>query len=71
MGGDSESRNWDTYLKYIGIIAPTLWALIQILSTQYLNEAQKYFVINLMISLGIIGYILLISEKKEDYGDEL
>jgi len=71
MSESSESKNWSDFLKYVGIVAPTLWAVIQILSTQYLTEAQKYFVINLIISLCIAGYIRLIVEKKKNYGEEI
>jgi hypothetical protein len=67
-----EGRSRENFLKYIGIIASAVWSVIQILTTPYLNEAQKYFAFNMMLSLGISGYILLILEKKKVYySDEL
>ena len=52
-------NGWSKYMKYLGVIVSTILVVMQIMNSQYLTEAQKYFVLNLILMAYLIGYVKL------------
>jgi len=61
--GANKNNKWQRFISILIIIVLVAGFIFQIMTTPFLSEAQKYFVITLLLYLFILAYIKFIVEK--------
>lgn len=57
------SENLTKYGIFLAAIVGTVGLLFTIFSSEFLTEAQKYFVVNMVFLAYVVGYIIFMSKK--------